>query len=115
MCCEGLEVGYGVRVCGVWLWCHREAVERRLQALVAVSRLHVHCWVSWMGGVGFMRHRLDATAWDICKEFIEEKSTFMVPGDCFGFSDRIRIGYGNNIEVLEEDLDRFKNYPEKYR
>ena len=67
------------------------------------------------GSVGFMRHHLDAKAWDICKELIEEKSTFMVPGDCFGFSDHIRIGYGNNIEVLREGLGRFKSYLEKHR
>jgi aspartate/methionine/tyrosine aminotransferase len=62
------------------------------------------------GSVGFMRHHLDATAWHICRELIEEKSTFMVPGDCFGFSDHIRIGYGNDAEVLREGLDRFKSY-----
>jgi len=67
------------------------------------------------GSVGFMRHHLDGTAWDICKGLIEEKSTFMVPGDCFGFSDHIRIGYGNNVEVLREGLGRFKSYLEKHR
>lgn len=67
------------------------------------------------GSVGFMKHHLDARAQDICKELIEEKSTFMVPGDCFGFSDHIRIGYGNNVEVLREGLGRFKSYLEKHR
>jgi len=67
------------------------------------------------GSVGFMRHHLDAAAWDICRELIEEKSTFMVPGDCFGFSDHIRIGYGNDAKVLREGLDRFKSYLDERR
>jgi len=67
------------------------------------------------GSVGFMRHRLEAKAWDICKALIDEESTFMVPGDCFGFSDHLRIGYGNKAEVLREGLSRFKSFLEKHR
>ena len=70
--------------------------------------------ISWIppraGSVGFMKHNLDKTAEKICEELIEEKSTFMVPGDCFKMPDHIRIGYGNAPEILEEGLTRFKEY-----
>jgi len=43
------------------------------------------------------------------------KSTFVVPGDCFWMSQYIRIGYGNNIDVLREGLGSFKGFLGKYR
>jgi aspartate/methionine/tyrosine aminotransferase len=70
--------------------------------------------ISWIppraGSVGFMKHNLEAPAENICKELIEEKSTLMVPGDCFEMPDHIRIGYGNAPAILEEGLTRFKEY-----
>jgi len=70
--------------------------------------------ISWIppraGSVGFMKHSLNITAEEICKQLIKEKSTFMVPGDCFEMPQYLRIGYGNNIEVLREGLSRFKEY-----
>ena len=62
------------------------------------------------GSVGFMKHHLDATAEEICLRLIKEKSTFMVPGDCFEMPEYIRIGYGNNINILVEGLRRFKEF-----
>ena len=70
--------------------------------------------ISWIppraGSVGFMKHSLNITAEEICKQLIKEKSTFMVPGDSFEMPQYLRIGYGNNIEVLREGLSRFKEY-----
>ena len=70
--------------------------------------------VDWIppraGSVGFMKHHLDLTAEEICLSLIREKSTFMVPGDCFEMPEYIRIGYGNNINILVEGLKRFKEF-----
>ena len=70
--------------------------------------------ISWVpptaGSVGFMKHNLESTATDICLDLINEKSTFLVPGDCFEHSDHIRIGYGNQRDVLKEGLERFSDY-----
>jgi aspartate/methionine/tyrosine aminotransferase len=70
--------------------------------------------ISWIppraGSVGFMHHELNINAAKICKGLIEEKSTFMVPGDCFEQPEYIRIGYGNAPAILREGLTRFKNY-----
>ncbi|MFP3950876.1 MAG: aminotransferase class I/II-fold pyridoxal phosphate-dependent enzyme [Candidatus Bathyarchaeia archaeon] len=62
------------------------------------------------GSVGFMKHHLDMPAKEICRDLIKEKSTFMVPGDCFEMPGYIRIGYGNSWNVLEEGLSRFSDY-----
>jgi len=75
--------------------------------------------ITWVppraGSVGFMKHSLNITAEEICKQLIKGKSTFMVPGDCFEMSQYLRIGYGNNIKVLREGLARFKLMEKSFR
>jgi aspartate/methionine/tyrosine aminotransferase len=76
-------------------------------------------FIEWVkpraGSVGFMRCSLDMSSEELCQRLIEEKSTFMVPGDCFGVPKHIRIGYGNRIAVLEEGLKRFTDFLDKFR
>jgi hypothetical protein len=45
---------------------------------------------------------------------MEEKSTFMVPSECFEIEGYLRIGFGNRFEVLLEGLMRFKKLLEDY-
>ena len=70
--------------------------------------------ISWVkptaSSVGFMNHHLDITAEELCLGLIKEKSTFLVPGDCFEHPDHIRIGYGNDKSTLLEGLSRFSEY-----
>ena len=74
--------------------------------------------ISWVpptaGSVGFMKHHLSKTAEEICLDLINEKSTFLVPGNCFMHSDHIRIGYGNNKETIREGLGRVSDYLSQY-
>ena len=73
-------------------------------------------WVSpRAGSVGFIRHSLPMTGEEVCKSLIEEKSTFMVPGDCFGFPDHLRIGFGNSLDVLREGFSRLKEWLDDHR
>jgi aspartate/methionine/tyrosine aminotransferase len=67
------------------------------------------------GSVGFMKHHLDVPAEELCRRLIEEKSTFMVPGDCFGFPDHVRIGFGNRLSTLQEGFRRVKEYLDAVR
>ena len=62
------------------------------------------------GSVGFMKHHLDVSAEKLCLGLIKEKSTFLVPGDCFNHPNHIRIGYGNNKETIKEGLRRISEY-----
>jgi aspartate/methionine/tyrosine aminotransferase len=62
-----------------------------------------------------MRHHLNVKAEELCKDLIEQESTFLVPGDCFEMSDHIRIGYGNNFDVMSEGLGRLKAYLNRTR
>jgi len=73
-------------------------------------------WVPPMAGsVAFMRHHLAMSSEELCLRLIKEKSTFMVPGDCFEHKDYIRIGYGNRFEAFEEGLRRFNEFLDFHR
>lgn len=104
---------------------HIAAILERNNAIVRENHRLLGRWLEeeplldWVppraGSVGFMRHHLDVTAEELCKDLIEEESTFLVPGDCFEMSDHIRIGYGNNFDVMSEGLGRLKAYLNRHR
>jgi aspartate/methionine/tyrosine aminotransferase len=65
------------------------------------------------GSVAFMEHHLPMKASEVCLNLIKEKSTFMVPGDCFNLPRYLRIGYGNNTELLSEGLKQVSEFLEE--
>ena len=99
---------------------HLDRIFKRNNAIIRENHKILDDWIrreqdiSWVpptaGSVGFMKHHLDKTAEEICLGLIKEKSTFLVPGDCFEHPDHIRIGYGNNKETIKEGLSRFSEY-----
>jgi aspartate/methionine/tyrosine aminotransferase len=64
------------------------------------------------GSVAFMEHHLPMKASEVCLNLIKEKSTLMVPGDCFNLPRYLRIGYGNNTELLMEGLEQVSEFLE---
>jgi aspartate/methionine/tyrosine aminotransferase len=62
------------------------------------------------GSVAFMEHHVDMKASELCLRLINEKSTFMVPGDCFDLPRYVRIGYGNNRKLLEDGLEQVSEF-----
>jgi aspartate/methionine/tyrosine aminotransferase len=99
-------------------------LERNLK-IVRSNHKYINKWINdeslidWVapraGSVAFMRYNLDMSATEVCKKLIEEKSTFMVPSDCFDIENHLRIGYGNRLEVLEEGLSRVKEFLDENR
>jgi aspartate/methionine/tyrosine aminotransferase len=47
---------------------------------------------------------------ELCRRLIEEKSTLLVPGECFGVEKHMRIGLGNDTTVLRKGLSRLKDF-----
>jgi sn-glycerol 3-phosphate transport system substrate-binding protein len=43
---------------------------------------------------------------EFCRRFVEEESVVLAPGDCFGYDDFFRIGFGLPPGALEEGLSR---------
>ena len=62
------------------------------------------------GSVAFIKHHIDMKASEICLMLIKEKSTFLVPGDCFDLPGYLRIGYGNNRKLLEDGLEQVSEF-----
>jgi len=62
------------------------------------------------GTVGFLKQELGISSEELCKRLMREKDVLLVPGTCFGMDGFLRIGFGNNTEVLKEGLFRFKEF-----
>ncbi len=58
------------------------------------------------GGMAFLKYDLDINSTEFSNKIREEKSTFIVPGDCFGMDRRIRIGIGSERDYISQALKR---------
>jgi len=56
------------------------------------------------GGMAFLRYNLKINSTDLSKRLREKKDVFVVPGDCFGMDNYIRIGIGAKKEILLKGL-----------
>jgi aspartate/methionine/tyrosine aminotransferase len=64
-------------------------------------------WAPPSGGVTAFP-RLDAVP-DVeafCHQLAREQRVLLVPGNCFGHAQHVRLGFGRSTEVLEEGLAR---------
>ncbi len=71
-------------------------------------------YLSWVkpkaGSVAFIKQETGLTSKEICLRLINERSTFLVPGECFERPDHLRVGYGNNMKLLEDGLDQVSEF-----
>ncbi|MHA1557664.1 MAG: aminotransferase class I/II-fold pyridoxal phosphate-dependent enzyme [Candidatus Heimdallarchaeota archaeon] len=67
------------------------------------------------GSVGFLKLNVDMPTEDFCVQLINQKSTFLVPSTCFEMEGFLRIGFGNNTEVLKAGLIRLKEFLDTLR
>jgi len=58
------------------------------------------------GGMVFLRYKMDINSTELVTKLREEKSTFIVAGDCFGMDHRVRIGIGSEKDYLLTGLQR---------
>ncbi|MHA1501742.1 MAG: aminotransferase class I/II-fold pyridoxal phosphate-dependent enzyme [Candidatus Heimdallarchaeota archaeon] len=68
-----------------------------------------------VGSVGFMKLNLDMPSEEFCRKFVEEKSTFLIPGTCFEMEGFLRVGFGNNTKVLKAGLMRLTEFLDELR
>ena len=57
------------------------------------------------GAIAFPRYNLDINSTELIDRIRETKSVLICPGDHFGMDRYIRIGYGEEKEILEKALD----------
>ncbi len=66
-------------------------------------------WYDPVGVNGFVRVPEGfADAREFCRTVVEEESVVLAPGDCFGYPDRFRIGFGLEPAELSEGLERLE-------
>lgn len=58
--------------------------------------------------LSFPRHGLAMRSTELCNRVFEEEGILIVPGDCYGFPNHLRIGFGNEEKTFREALDRFQ-------
>ncbi len=61
------------------------------------------------GGMLFVRYHLDINSTDLADWLREEKSVFILPGDCYGMDKFFRVGIGERKDYLLSGLDRIKD------
>ena len=59
------------------------------------------------GGIAFLRYNMDINSTELITKLREDKSVFIVPGDCFLMDGYIRIGYGTKTDYLLAALSLF--------
>ncbi|MHA2366211.1 MAG: aminotransferase class I/II-fold pyridoxal phosphate-dependent enzyme [Candidatus Hodarchaeales archaeon] len=65
------------------------------------------------GGMVFLKYNLPINSTLLTTRLREEKSVFLVAGDCFGMDNYIRIGIGSPKEYLLEGLHLFEEFLNK--
>lgn len=66
------------------------------------------------GGMAFMGYHLDINSSELSNRLREEKSVFVVAGDCYGMDRYIRIGIGPETEYLLAGLKRMDDALKKW-
>ncbi|MGQ4891546.1 MAG: aminotransferase class I/II-fold pyridoxal phosphate-dependent enzyme [Candidatus Njordarchaeia archaeon] len=73
-------------------------------------------WVPPKGSsVAFIRYLLDIPSEELALGLKNEKGVFVVPSSCFEMEGFVRVGYGNDTEILERGLKRFSEFLDKYK
>jgi aspartate/methionine/tyrosine aminotransferase len=99
---------------------HIDRILERNNKIVRENWKLLNTWLSkeplleWVkpsaGSVAFMKQHTGFSSKKLCLELIRKRSTFLVPGECFEHPDHIRIGYGNNKELLESGLEQVSDF-----
>jgi aspartate/methionine/tyrosine aminotransferase len=62
------------------------------------------------GGMAFIRYLPDINSRELATRLREEKSVFVIDGDCFGMDHYLRIGFGSEKDYLSAALGRIDQF-----
>jgi len=88
---------------------NRKILNENLEVLTAWADTHKNLFTfipPQAGGMVFLRYHMKINSTELSTRIREEKSTFIVPGDCFGMDRRIRIGIGAEKRYIATALKR---------
>ncbi len=66
-------------------------------------------------GVAFLKYNMDINSTELTTRLREEKSVFIVAGDCFGMDRFVRIGIGSEKDYLLAGLDLIDEFLEEFK
>lgn len=66
------------------------------------------------GGIAFIKYNMNINSTEFTTKLREEKSVLIVPGDCFGMDNYIRIGFATDKGYLVKSLDVIDDFLEEY-
>ncbi len=88
---------------------NRKMLNENLEVLTEWAKTHENLFTfipPQAGGMAFLRYHMKINSTELSTKIREEKSTFIVPGDCFGMDHRIRIGIGSEKNYISNALKR---------
>ncbi|UCH95771.1 MAG: aminotransferase class I/II-fold pyridoxal phosphate-dependent enzyme [Candidatus Aminicenantes bacterium] len=65
------------------------------------------------GAMAFVRYFMDINSRELTTRLRQEKSVFVIDGDCFGMDHYIRIGFGSEKDYLLAGLERIRRFLKK--
>ena len=95
----------------------REKIFARNRALAQRNLEIIKDWVNQQDGVlefippqagsfAFVKYNFDMPSREFVDRMMKEESVFVVPGDCFGLENYLRISFGSEENFLKEGLNR---------
>lgn len=98
----------------------REKILTRNRALAKKNLAIIKDWIEGHNGLlsfippqagsfAFVKYNLDMSSRELVDRMMKAESVFVVPGDCFGLENRLRISFGSDEEFLREGLARISN------
>lgn len=95
----------------------REKIFARNRAMAKKNLRTISKWVEEHGDVlsfippqagsfAFVKYKLDISSRELVDRMMKEESVFVVPGDCFGLENHLRISFGSEEDFLVEGLAR---------
>ncbi|MHA1805470.1 MAG: aminotransferase class I/II-fold pyridoxal phosphate-dependent enzyme [Promethearchaeota archaeon] len=87
---------------------NREMLKENLKIMKKWVKKHenlFHFISPQAGGIAFLRYNFPMNSSELSIKLREKKDVFVVPGDCFGMDNYLRIGIGTKKEELLEGLN----------
>ncbi|MBP3821655.1 aminotransferase [bacterium] len=74
------------------------------------SELHVHAVIPNGGTTAFIGYDLSVNSDELCKKLQQDTGVMILPGSTMEYDKYLRIGYGNNHEILKKGLEIFSQW-----
>ncbi|OED37198.1 aminotransferase [Chromatiales bacterium (ex Bugula neritina AB1)] len=103
---------------------NRAPILARSRAILSKNLSLLEAWIntepriSWVvpqsGTTALLRYDLPVSSRDLCIDLLRKTGVMFTPGSVMQMEGYLRIGYGNNTEILKEGLSRVSDFLSRY-